>query len=215
MVRKVAAEQTAVNDAYLADKGTLPANENLYCRAVKMDFKHISVDLGEAGAVMMSARPTTEPTTEPTEEPTEVPTAEPTAEPTKEPTPEPTAEPTAEPTEEPVVMIFLATAYSSAPEENGGFGAVDCKYGQPLPENAIASQLDILPYGTRVYIEGVGERVVVDTASSKTIAKMSARAAEKGAVGWLDIYVGDEVEKAHAWGVRLVKLTVLEWGTGK
>lgn len=116
---------------------------------------------------------------------------------------------------EPIEMIFLATAYSSAPEENGGFGAVDCLYGRPLPEDAIATQLDILPYGTRVYIEGVGERVVVDTASQKTIDKMSKRAQEKGAEGWLDIYVGDNVDSAHEWGVRLVKVTVLEWGEGK
>lgn len=140
-----------------------------------------------------------------------------TASPTLEPTPEPTAEPTAEPTPEPTPtkLKFLATAYSSDPKENGIWGAVDCKYGKPLPENALAAELDILPYGTKVYIEGWGERIVVDTAGQKTITRRHAEALDMGAIGWIDIYVGDEVEKAHEWGVRIVELTVLEWGQGK
>lgn len=142
-------------------------------------------------------------------------TPEPTPEPTATPTATPTAEPTPTPTPEPKVYRFLATSYSSAPEENGGFGAVDCKYGQPLPENAIAAELDLLPYGTRVYIEGIGERIVVDTASSKTIAKMHGRAIERNCVGWIDIYCGDNVDWAHWWGVREVELIILEWGEGK
>lgn len=155
--------------------------------------------------------PTPDPTATPTAEPTPTPTATPTPAPTA--TPKPTAEPTPEPT--PKVYRFLATSYSSAPEENGGFGAVDCKYGQPLPDNAIAAELDLLPYGTRVYIEGIGERIVVDTASSKTIAKMHGRAIERNCVGWIDIYCGDNVDWAHWWGVREVELIILEWGEGK
>lgn len=107
---------------------------------------------------------------------------------------------------------FLATAYTSAPEENGGYGAVGCRDNIPLTEDAIAADLKLLPYGTRVYIEGVGERVVVDTASNKTITRRTNEALGKGAVGWIDIYCSDDKDAAHAWGVRLVRVTILEWG---
>lgn len=129
------------------------------------------------------------------------------------PTEAPTPVPTEEPTPEPIKMTMMATAYSSAPEENGGYGAVDCRYGMPLPENAIAANLKVLPYGTRVWIDGLGERIVVDTASQKTIKKVEAMAAKKGADGWIDIYVGDN--NPNDWGVRLVTITILEWGTGR
>lgn len=133
--------------------------------------------------------------------------------PTEVPTPVPTEVPTPEPTPEPIKMVMMATAYSSAPEENGGYGAVDCRYGMPLPENAIAANLKVLPYGTRVWIDGLGERIVVDTASKATIKKVEAMATKKGADGWIDIYVGDN--NPNDWGVRLVTITILEWGTGK
>ena len=107
---------------------------------------------------------------------------------------------------------FLATAYTSDPKENGGYGAVGCRDDIPLTEEAIAANLNQLPYGTRVYIEGVGERVVVDTASNKTITRRTAEALEKGAVGWIDIYMGDNAEAAHAWGVKVVTIKILEWG---
>lgn len=162
--------------------------------------------MGAFASVAKAESPVEETTAEiATEAPTEEPTAEPTA----------TPEPTEEPTPEVITMVMMATAYSSAPEENGGYGAVDCVYGNNLPKNAIAANLKVLPYGTRVYIEGLGERVVVDTASRATIKKVEAMAAERGADGWIDIYVGDDVQGACDWGIRLVKLTVLEWGTGK
>lgn len=117
--------------------------------------------------------------------------------------------------EEPVKMLMLATAYSSDPAENGEWGAVDCRYGQPLPEDAIAANLTQLPYGTRVYIEGFGERVVVDTASQKTISRREAEAETKGAAGWIDIYYGDDKQGALKWGVQIVEVIVLEWGDVK
>ena len=110
---------------------------------------------------------------------------------------------------------MLATAYSSDPAENGEWGAVDCRYGRPLPEDAIAANLSQLPYGTRVYIEGFGERVVVDTASQKTISRREAEAETKGAAGWIDIYYGDDKQGALKWGVQIVEVTVLEWGDVK
>ncbi len=114
-----------------------------------------------------------------------------------------------------VKFKVLATAYSSDPAENGEWGAVDCRYGRPLPENAIAANLSQLPYGTRVFIEGFGERVVVDTASQKTISRREAEADTKGASGWIDIYYGDDKQGALRWGVQIVEVVVLEWGDVK
>lgn len=128
----------------------------------------------------------------------------------------PTEEPTPEPTEEPLPTFYmLATAYSSDPAENGGYGAVDCVHGDTLPWDAIAANLRQLPYGTRVYIEGVGEKKVVDTASRATITKMETMAEKRGCDGWIDIYYGDNKQGALDWGIRYVKVTVLEWGTGR
>lgn len=132
-------------------------------------------------------------------------------------TPMPTSEPTEVPEAEhtPVKLYFLATAYSSDPVENGGFGAVDCLYGRDLPADAIAADLSILPYGTRVYIDGIGERVVVDTAGTETLENMRGWAKSKKCEGWIDIYVGDDKAWMHDWGVRVVTLTILEWGSGR
>ena len=159
-------------------------------------------------------RPAASPTAEPTEAPTETPTAEPTEAPTEAPTEVPTEAPTEAPTAEPK-HYFLATAYSSDPAENGEWGAVDCFYGKPLPENAIAADLSVLPYGTRVYIDGIGERIVVDTAGDETLENMRGWAASKKCEGWIDIYVGDDKNWMHDWGVRVVTLTILEWGEGR
>lgn len=128
---------------------------------------------------------------------------------------EPEQELVEEPVEEPTVMRFLSTGYSSAPEENGGFGAVDCKYGQPLPSNAVAADLSILPYGTVIRIKGYGEKVVVDTASTATVTRMQNAAKSRDCVGWIDIYFGDDVQQASDWGVREVTIEIIKWGEGK
>ena len=112
-------------------------------------------------------------------------------------------------------MRFLSTAYSSDPAENGGWGANDCKKGTPLPSNAIAANLNQLPYGTRVWIKGFGEKIVVDTASQKTITMMEERAAARDCIGWIDIYYGDNKQGAKNWGVQVVEIIILEWGDGK
>lgn len=174
----------------------------------------------ESAVELKYETPTASPTAEPTEVPTDtcgqkwtlVDTPEPTE--TPEPTTAPTEAPTETPTAEPK-HYFLATAYSSDPAENGEWGAVDCFYGKPLPENAIAADLSVLPYGTRVYIDGIGERVVVDTAGEETLNNMRGWAKSKKCEGWIDIYVGDDKDWMHDWGVRVVTLTILEWGSGR
>lgn len=134
----------------------------------------------------------------------------------REPVETPSEEPTAEATEEiRETYRFVATGYSSAWEENGGYGAVDCRYGQPLPSNAIAADLSILPYGTRVYIEGYGEKIVVDTASKATITRTQAMADQRDCIGWIDIYFGDDTQQASDWGVQVVTLEIIEWGDGR
>lgn len=169
--------------------------------------------------VSPTERPAETPAEAPTETPTGTPAETPTAPadtptaPADTPTPEPTFDP--EPENVAPKLYFLATAYSSDPAENGGFGAVDCLYGRDLPENAIAADLNVLPYGTRVYIDGIGERIVVDTAGKDTLDNMRTWAASKNCEGWIDLYAGDDKAWMHDWGVRVVTLTILEWGNGK
>lgn len=192
----------------IANQGAQKATESDSApKAIKLHYTDGTSVFGE---IEGTAEPTATATETPTSIPTAAPTAEPTAVPTETPTPEPTVEPTADPR-----LLFWATAYSSDPAENGGYGAVDCLYGRPLPADAIAADLSVLPYGTRVYIDGIGERVVVDTASETTLENMRSWASTKGCVGWLDIYVGDDKAWMHDWGVRAVTVTILEWGTGR
>ena len=57
---------------------------------------------------------------------------------------------------------FKLTAYSSLPEENGGYN-VTCK-GEPLEGNIVAN--NTLPQGTKVILEGI-EYVVADRGSKR------------------------------------------------
>ena len=59
-------------------------------------------------------------------------------------------------------MIFKNTAYSSLPEENGGY-TVTCN-GEPLVGNIVAN--NTLPQGTRIYMNGKIYRVA-DRGSSR------------------------------------------------
>lgn len=59
-------------------------------------------------------------------------------------------------------ITFKNTAYSSLPEENGGY-TTTCK-GEPLAGNIVAN--NTLPFGTKIYMDGKIYRVA-DTGSSR------------------------------------------------
>ena len=82
---------------------------------------------------------------------------------------------------------FVLTAYewTGAPCANGAFPTV----GYTVACNS-------LPLGTRVYVEGIGERVVED------------RGASWHSSNWMDIYLGD-VSACDQFGVREADVYVL------
>ncbi|MCM3257041.1 3D domain-containing protein [Paenibacillus lautus] len=73
--------------------------------------------------------------------------------------------------EEDVWMTFTLTAYTNGPESTGkrpgnkGY-AITASGKRTVEGRTIAADPRVLPMGTKVYIEGVGQRVVEDTGSA-------------------------------------------------
>ena len=96
-------------------------------------------------------------------------------------------------------LLVTASAYNSLPAQTVGNPSV-AAWGDVLESGvkAIAVSRDLIELGlvrgTRVRIEGLpGEYAVLD--------KMARRWRRK-----IDIYMGDDVEAARAWGVRKVRI---------
>jgi len=96
-------------------------------------------------------------------------------------------------------LVVMASAYNSLPEQTAGDPRL-AAWGDVLEPGmkAIAVSRDLielgLVHGARVRIEGLpGEYAVLD--------KMARRWRRK-----IDIYMGDDVEAARAWGVREVRI---------
>lgn len=99
--------------------------------------------------------------------------------------------------------VFTITAYTAGYESTqkkpGQEGYGITYSGTTVKEGrTIAADLTVLPVGTRVYIEGVGERTVEDKGG--------------GVKGQhIDLYIAD-LDEAQDWGKQSKKLYVIEWG---
>ncbi|NWL90138.1 MULTISPECIES: 3D domain-containing protein [unclassified Paenibacillus] len=98
-----------------------------------------------------------------------------------------------------------ATAYSSAPSENGGYGAVDY-YGNPLKLGTIAVDPKVIPLGTKVLVtghdhEGLPKKAFVATATDIGGAIKGNR---------IDIFIPGSTSFVNQFGYQDVKLFVLK-----
>lgn len=94
------------------------------------------------------------------------------------------------------VLYMESTAYSSDPADTLGGGTITAT-GQNLLQNPMAVAVDpnVIPLGTRLYVEGYGEAYAVDTGG-----------AIKGNI--VDVHF-PTYEQCVQWGRRTVKVTIL------
>ena len=94
-------------------------------------------------------------------------------------------------------LTMEATAYSSDPADALGGGTVTAT-GQNLLENPMAVAVDpnVIPLGTRLYVEGYGEAVASDTGG-----------AIKGNI--IDVHF-PTYDQTIQWGRRTVQVTILD-----
>lgn len=95
------------------------------------------------------------------------------------------------------VLYMESTAYSSDPRDSLGGGTVTAT-GQNLLTNPMAVAVDpnVIPLGTRLYVEGYGEAIASDTGG-----------AIKGNI--IDVHFST-YEQCIRWGRRIVKVTILD-----
>ncbi|MFB5759003.1 3D domain-containing protein [Paenibacillus medicaginis] len=99
--------------------------------------------------------------------------------------------------------IFIVTAYTNGPESTSkrpgdkGYG-ITASGAKTKEGITVSADIRVLPMGTRIYIEGVGERVVQDTGS-----------AIKG--NKLDLFIED-LSEARKFGKQKLKVKILNKG---
>ncbi|CAG7645899.1 stalk domain-containing protein [Paenibacillus allorhizosphaerae] len=97
-----------------------------------------------------------------------------------------------------------ATAYTASPSENGGNGPVDYM-GNPLQLGTIAVDPNVIPLGTKVYIEGYNYDGLPSGGLYATASDIGG--AIKG--NKIDIFLPESRSKARMFGVQQVKIYVL------
>jgi 3D (Asp-Asp-Asp) domain-containing protein len=105
-----------------------------------------------------------------------------------------------EPEPEPTPIIYEVTAYTAGLESTGKSPG-DPAYGitasgEPVVEGKTAACPPSMAFGTRIHIEGVGERVCFDRGSAITEGK-------------LDIYM-TKVSDARAFGRRSLEVRIID-----
>lgn len=92
------------------------------------------------------------------------------------------------------VLTMVATGYTADPAENWPYGGAPSYIGMPLQRGVVAVDPNVIPMGSRLYIEGYGEAIAADQGG-----------AIKG--NRIDLFMDSKYE-AKTWGIRSVKVTV-------
>jgi 3D (Asp-Asp-Asp) domain-containing protein len=103
------------------------------------------------------------------------------------------------------VIHAVATAYSKAPEENGGWGPVDY-FGNPLVLGTVAVDPSVIPLGTQMYITGY------DAFGLPRGGFMATATDIGGAIkdNRIDIFVPGPKKNALQFGIQKVKIHILD-----
>lgn len=102
------------------------------------------------------------------------------------------------------VIEAKATAYTAAASENGGYGPVDYM-GNPLKLGTIAVDPNVIPLGSKVYIQGYSY-------DGLPVGGMYATATDTGSAikgNKIDIFVPHSPAQAANFGIQQVKVFVL------
>ncbi len=94
------------------------------------------------------------------------------------------------------VISMVATGYTDAPEENWPYAGAPSYIGLPLARGIVAVDPNVIPMGTKLYIEGYGEGIAADQGG-----------AIKG--NRIDLFF-DTKKEAYNWGMRSVNVTILK-----
>ncbi|MFF2480809.1 3D domain-containing protein [Paenibacillus sp. NPDC058071] len=102
-------------------------------------------------------------------------------------------------------LSIVATAYSAAASENGGWGAVDY-FGNPLAVGTIAVDPNVIPLGTKVYVSGYNH-------AGLPSGGMIAYAKDTGGAikgNRIDIFVPGTSQQVSTFGYQNVSVFILK-----
>ncbi len=102
-------------------------------------------------------------------------------------------------------LLVKATAYTAAAEENGKWGAVDY-FGNKLQVGTVAVDPDMIPLGTKLYIEGYDYNGLPQGGMVATATDIGGSI--KG--NRIDIFVPDSRAQAMKFGIQDVKVYILD-----
>lgn len=94
------------------------------------------------------------------------------------------------------VISMVATGYTDAPEENWPYAGAPSYIGLPLARGIVAVDPNVIPMGTKLYIEGYGEGIAADQGG-----------AIKG--NRIDLFF-DSKKEAFDWGMKSVNVTIIK-----
>lgn len=92
------------------------------------------------------------------------------------------------------IITVVATGYTAAAEENWPYAGAPSYIGLPLARGIVAVDPNVIPMGTKLYIQGYGEAIAADQGG-----------AIKG--NRIDLFF-DSKQEAFDWGMKTVKVTV-------